>query len=134
MGFFKDINQINRQSKEISKDWDPGQQTRDATARMAAVTQQMAQANAALAAPPADAIDATAQVVSVGNATGMLNSNPIVPVELMILQTGGPPRPVSTSVVVPMTQLVRLQAGATVPVKLSASDPSALAIDWSAPS
>jgi hypothetical protein len=89
--------------------------------------------NAALSAPPGDAVEASAQVISLGASIGRLNNAPIVPVELMIFKPGGPPRPVSTSVVVPVTQLHRLATGATVPVKLSASNPDALAIDWSAP-
>jgi hypothetical protein len=72
-------------------------------------------------------------VVAPGAATGMHADNPIVPVELMILQACTTPRPVSTSVVVPMTQLHRLAPGATVLVTFSASNPSALAIDWSTP-
>jgi hypothetical protein len=72
-------------------------------------------------------------VLSAGASTSRFNNDPIVPIELMIFQPGGPPRPVSTSVVVPLTQLHRLATGATVPVKLSASNPDALAIDWSAP-
>ena len=36
------------------------------------------------------------------------------PVELLVLQPGLPPRPVSTSVIVPVVQLSRLQAGATL--------------------
>jgi hypothetical protein len=97
------------------------------------VNQQLAQMNAALSAPPGDAVEASAQVLSIGTTTGMLNNDPIVPIELMIFQPGGPPRPISTSVVVPLTQLHRLATGATVPVKLSASNPDALAIDWSTP-
>jgi hypothetical protein len=133
MGFFKDIKTVSKQSKEVSKNWDPGQQMQDGMARMQAVNQQLAQMNAALSAPPGDAVEASAQVLSIGATTGMLNNDPIVPLELMIFQPGGPPRPISTSVVVPLTQLHRLATGATVPVKLSASNPDALAIDWSAP-
>jgi hypothetical protein len=91
------------------------------------------QAEAALPAPPADAVTAGAQVVSVGVANGLVDSYSIVPVELMIFPPGGPPRPVSTSIVVPATQLFRLRPGATVPVKLSASNPHAVAVDWMAP-
>jgi hypothetical protein len=130
MGFFKDVHTLHKQAKEIDKTFDPGQQTRDATARMAAMNQQFAQANAALAAPPADAIDATAQIVSVGPSTGMINMDPIVPLELLISSPGLPPRPASISAVVPMAQLARLQQGATINVRVSQSDPSAVAVVW----
>src|SRR3954447_17259592 len=130
MGFFKDIHTLNKQAKEIDKTFDPGQQARDATAKMAAMNQQYAQANAALAAPPGDAVDATAQIVSVGPSTGMVNMDPIVPLELLISSPGLPPRPASISAVVPMTQLARLQQGAAINVRVSQSDPSAVAVVW----
>jgi hypothetical protein len=130
VGFFKDIHTITKQAKEIDKTFDPGAQARDATARMAAMNQQFAQANAAMAGPPEDAIEASAQVVSVGTTSGMLNMDPIVPVELMILADGLPPRPVSSTLVVPMAQLARLQPGTSLNVRVSRSDPSAVAVVW----
>jgi hypothetical protein len=133
MGFFKDINTLKQQGKELQKNSDPGRSLRDATSMMADLNQTMAQSTAALAAPPADSVDASAQVVSVAAPSGFMNADSIVPVELLVLQAGLPPRPLSTAVIVPMTQVHRLQAGATLPVKVSRSDPSALAIDWTAP-
>ncbi len=133
MGFLKDTKTVGTQSKEISKNSDPAQAMQSGMARMQAVNEQLAHMNAALSAPPGDAVEASAQVLFIGTTTGMLNNNPIVPIDLMIFQPGGPPRPISTSVVVPLTQLHRLATGATVPVKLSASNPDALAIDWSTP-
>jgi len=132
MGLFKDINTLKKQAKAADKTWDPGAQARDANARMREMNQSFASATAAMAAPPADSIVAAAHVVSVGMANGMINANPIVPIELMVLQPGLPPRSVAISAVVPMNQMHRLQPGASVPVRLSASDPSAVAIDWSA--
>jgi hypothetical protein len=133
VGFFKGITTLNKQSKEMSEPADPEQAIRSGTARMRALNEQLALMHAALSAPPGEAIEADAQVLSTGASTGRLNNDPIVPIELMIFQPGGPPRPVSTSVVVPLTQLHRLATGATLPVKLSATNPDALAIDWSPP-
>ncbi len=129
MGIFKQMKDM----KDISEGSDPAQATRNGVASVQALKVQLAQMHAALSAPPGDAVQASAQVLSMGATSGMFNNDPIVPVELMIFKPGGPPRPVSTSVVVPLTQLHRLATGATVPVKLSASNPDALAIDWSAP-
>jgi len=133
MGFFKDINTLKQQGKEMGKNSDPGRDLRNMTGMMADLNQTMAQSTAALAAPPADAVDATAQVVSVSTASGFMNGDSIVPVELLVMQPGRPPRPASVAVIVPITQAHRLQAEATLPVKVSLSDPSALAIDWLAP-
>ena len=133
MGFFKDVHSISKTSKEMGKTSDPGARMSDMTSKMAELNQMMVQSNAALAAPPADAVDATAQVVSVAPPTGAMNGDPIVPLELLVLQPGLPPRPASTSVIVPVVQMHRLQPGVTLPVKISRSDPSALAVDWLAP-
>lgn len=132
MGFFKDLNKLQKQSKEISKDWDPGQQARDATERMKAMNEQFAAANAAAATPPEDAVDATAQVVSVGQTSGMMNMDPILPVELLVTMPGAPPMPVSATLVVPMAQLSRVAAGATLQVRVSRSNPSAVFVNWAA--
>ena len=101
MGFFKDIRTVSKQD------------------------------NAAMAAPPEDAETATAQIVAVGPSKGMLNMDPIVPLELLVQARGLPPRPASISTVVPMTQLGRLQPGSHLTVRVSRSDPSAIAVIWS---
>ena len=70
MGFLKDITSLNKQSKEMSKEADPGQAMQNGMARMHALNEQLAQMNAALSAPPGDAIEASAQVLSTGALTG----------------------------------------------------------------
>jgi hypothetical protein len=130
VGFFKDVNTLHKQAKEIDKDFHPGQMARDANVRMAAMNQQMQAATKAMAGPPGDGVDATATVVSVGMTAGMINMDPIIPVELLINQAGLPPRPLSASVVVPQVQLHRLTPGASLPIKVSQSDPTAVAVNW----
>ena len=131
MGFFKDVNTLHKQAKEIDKDFHPGRGIyRDASARMAEMNAQMQAATKAMTAPPGDGVDATAQVVSVGLTAGMVNLDPIIPVELLVSQTGCRPVPLSASIVVPQVQLHRLQAGATLPIKVSLFDPTAVAVVW----
>jgi hypothetical protein len=133
MGFFKDIHKLEKQAKEIDKTWDPGAQAREGVERMKAMNAQMASANAALAAPPQDAIEASATVTAVGNPTGMMNMDPILPVEFLVLQPGLPPRPASVSVIVPLQQMSRVVVGATLPVRISRTDPNAMAVEWALP-
>jgi hypothetical protein len=130
MGFFKDINKLQKQGKEMKKDWDPGQQARDGVEKMKAMNQQMAAANAAAAGPPEDSVDASAQVVSVGMTSGMMNMDPILPVDFLVTQPGRPPMPVSSTVIVPMAHLSKVAAGVTLPVKISKSNPSSVVINW----
>ena len=129
MGFFGDIHKLTKQAKEIDKNWDAGAQARAGLERMKAMNAQMEQTTQAMA----DGIPATAQVVSVGVTTGMMNMDPILPVELLVEQDGAPPRPVSATLVVPMAHLYRVQPGASLPVRISPSDPNSVAVDWTAP-
>jgi hypothetical protein len=129
MGFFGDIHKLSKQAKEIDKNWDAGAQARDGIERMRAANAQMEQMTQAMT----DGMPASAQVVSVGATTGMLNMDPILPIELLVQQDGAPPRPVTVTAAVPMAFLYRAQPGATLPVRVSASDPSSVAIDWMAP-
>jgi hypothetical protein len=129
MGFIGDLNKLNKQAKEIGKDYDPGAQMQDALSRMKAVNESMTEANQAMT----DGLPGTAQVVAVGPSTGMMNMNPMMQVDLLVTAQGGMPRPVSKQMVVPMQHLARLQVGATLPVMVSQSDPNGVAIMWDQP-
>ncbi len=129
MGFLGDINKLNKQAKELNKDWDPGAQMQDAMAQMRAANQSMADATQAMT----DGVPGTAQVVAVGPSTGMMNMNPMMQVDLLVTAQSGMPRPVSKQLVVPMQHLARLQVGATLPVMVSQSDPNGVAVMWDAP-
>jgi hypothetical protein len=129
MGFFKDIHKLNQQGKEINKTWDPGAQARDTLAQMKAMNESMAQATQAMT----DGVPGTAQVVTVSPATGMVNFNPTMRVELLVSQQGGPPRPVTKDLIVPVVYTSRVYPGANLAVMVSAGDPEAVAIMWDAP-
>jgi hypothetical protein len=129
MGFIGDLNKLNKQAKEIGKNYDPGAQMQDALSKMKAVNESMAEASQAMT----DGVPGTAQVVAVGPSTGMMNMNPMMRVDLLVTAQGGMPRPVSKQMVVPMQHLVRLQVGATLPVLVSQSDPDGVAIMWDQP-
>jgi hypothetical protein len=129
MGLFKDMAKLTEQAKEIDKTFDPGAQSRDAVEKMKAMNASMAAATAALTT----GVPAKAQIISVGMSAGMMNADPIVPLELLVMQEGRPPRPVSLSTVVPMTQMSRMIPGTTLAVRIAETDPNAVAIDWAAP-
>jgi hypothetical protein len=129
MGFFGDLNKLTKQAKEIDKNWDAGAQARGALDQMRAMNAQMEQTTQAMA----EGIAASAQVVSVGATTGMMNMDPVLPIELLVQQDGAPPRPASVTIVVPMAHLYRVQPGATLPVRIGPGDPPSVAVDWMAP-
>jgi hypothetical protein len=128
MGFIGDINRLRKQGKEIDKNFDPGAQAREATERMRALNESMEQANKAMV----DGVPGTAQVVT-GVATGSVNMNPMMHVDLLVTQEGGMPHPVSVDVVVPLVHLARVFPGATLPVLVSQTDPNVVTIAWDAP-
>jgi hypothetical protein len=129
MGFFGAMAKLNKMGKEMSKDYDPGAQMRAGTDQLKAMNESMAAATTALTT----GIPARAQVISVGMTAGSMNADPIMPMELLVTQDGVPPRPVSLQVVVPMSQTYRVIPGTTLAVRISETDPNAVAIDWAAP-
>ena len=133
MGFFKDLNTLKHQGKELSKNSDPGAQMRDAKAKMAALNATMVQSTTALTADPGDAIVGQVQFVSVAPTKGSVNGSAVVQVSVLLLAPGRPPIPVETSLAVPAMHLWRAQPGSTLPAHLSAADPTAFAVDWAAP-
>jgi hypothetical protein len=131
MGFFGDLHKLNKQGKELRKTWDPGAAAQDSLARMRAINEQMEQTTQALT----DGVPGTASVVTVGPTSGMMNMNPMMRVDLLVTQGtgGGVPRPVSLELVVPITQTARVYPGATLPVRISPTDPNAVVVMWDAP-
>lgn len=129
MGFIGDIHKLNQQSKEISKNFDVKSTMADAMGRMQALNESMAASTKTMT----DGVPGTAQVVAVGPSMGMMNMNPMMQVDLLVTAQGGMPRPVSLQMVVPMQHLVRLQAGATLPVLVSPSDPNGVVVMWDQP-
>jgi hypothetical protein len=129
MGFIGDMSRLMKQGKELDKTFDPGQQTRDATERMRQLNASMEQTTVAMT----DGIAGTAQIVTVMPAIGAVNMNPVMAVDLIVTQEGGMPRPVTLpQLVVPVQHMYKLIPGASVPVKISASDPNNVAVDWEA--
>lgn len=129
MGLLGDLSKLRKQSKELDKNWDAGAQARGMLDQMKAMNESMERSTTALA----EGVPASAQVLLVGQTVGTMNMDPILPVELLVTQEGAVPHPVSLQLTVPMAQLYRVQPGATLPVRVSPSDPSIVAVDWMAP-
>lgn len=129
MGFFKSMNELNKQAKEINKDWDPGQQMKDGMAQMEAANQMMAQqtqaANLAMAGT-----DATGSIVNVAQTGAMVNYQPTMQIEMTVFPEGGVPYPVSVTQVVEQMYLAKAVPGSQVKLKIDPNDPSIAWIDW----
>jgi len=131
VGFFKDIRTLQKQAKEISKDWDPGAsmaQTMQAMQSASTVMEQQA-----VAARLATSGDPASAQVNLARDTGqMLNNQPIIELSLLVFLEGQPPYPVTLSQVVPLTQMGRLTPGSRLAVKVDPQARETIWIDWAA--
>jgi hypothetical protein len=128
MGMFKSMRDLQKQSKEIQKNWDVGAQLDDAQTRMAAANEMMAQQTAA-ANIAATGVDATASVIAVRDSGGQVNFQPMCEIDLTVMPDGLPPYPVTVKQVVAMTQLAALTPGKNVRVKVDPNNPATVFID-----
>jgi hypothetical protein len=129
MGFFKGVRELNKQGKEISRNWDVGAQLADAQSSMAAANQMMAQQTAA-ANIAATGLDATATVAAVRQGGALVNYQPMVEIDLTVMAPGSPPYAATVSQVVQQVHLARLQPGASLRVKVDPANPATIWIDF----
>jgi hypothetical protein len=129
MGFFKSVRELNKQGKEISRNWDVGAQLADAQSSMAAANQMMAQQTAA-ANIAATGLDATATVAAVRQGGALVNYQPMVEIDLTVMAPGSPPYAATVSQVVQQVHLARLQPGASLRVMVYPATPASIWIDF----
>jgi hypothetical protein len=130
MGFFKDLNTLTKQGRELQKTSDPGADMRAAKEKMRALNASMAMQAQALSATPGGAIAGQVQIVSMAMTSGRVNADPVLQISALVHAPGRPPVPFSGTVAVPVAQVHRLQNGATLPAHLDPSDPTTFAFDW----
>lgn len=132
MGFFKDLNKLNKQAKEIQKNQPPVKdQMANAMAQMQQANAFMAQQAAAGSAlqDPA-AVDGTAQVLAVRDTGMRVNLNATLELDLLVTLPGQPPRPVTITSVVQPQQLALAQPGTQLRVRANPATPEQALIIW----
>ncbi len=136
MGFFKDIKKLNDQGKAIREQYPVQQQLADAQVRMTqanAMMADMANQAAIATAAMANGVDAYATVTTATQTGAMMNFNPVIDLELLVMMPSGVPMPVRRQETVQQMYLSRCQPGSRVKVKVDPANPSALWIDWAYP-
>jgi hypothetical protein len=129
MSLFKDLRKLSKQSKELSKDWDPAAQMRQASAAMEATAGMMARQTAA--ARLAESGESASAQVSAARDTGeLVNLQPVVEIDVLIYRQGRPPYPATVRQIVPLAQLGRLAPGTQLPVRVDPDDSASIWIDW----
>lgn len=116
MGFFKDVRKLSRMGNEQL-----GQL--DVKARLAEAQSRLDALNAPAAALDGVAVTTRATVVRVQDTGTVVNTQPVVEAELMVLLPTGVPVQVTRSVAVSPLHLHRLQPGRQVDVRLDPADP-----------
>lgn len=136
MGFFKDLKKLSDQGKEMREQYPVSQQLANAQASMANATQMlagMADGAAGATAAMTNGVHAIATVVTARQTGAMMNYNPVVELELMVMLPSGVPMPVTRQEVVMQIHLARCQPGMRLNVMVNPSDTNALWIDWATP-
>jgi hypothetical protein len=137
MGFFKDLKQLNDQGKAI-RDAQPPMKDRmaDASARMAEANQMMAnmaQGSAQATQALATGVATTATITGARQTGAMLNFNPVVELDLLVMMPSGVPMPVIRQETVMQVYLGRCQPGLRLNVRVDPANPNGLWIDWATP-
>lgn len=132
MGFLKDLRTLSAQAAEARRNHDPVVQMQAASQQMRDLTGAF-RGTTALLADPDGAVDGRVQIVAVGSPTGMVNLDPIFPLEVIVHLEGQAPVASSRQVVVPAHRVVRVQPGAMLPARISRHDPATFAVAWDQP-
>lgn len=132
MGMFKAMRDLQKQSNEINKNWDVGAQLAQAQASMQGATAVMGQQTAA-AGIATTGLDGVATITAVRQTGGLVNNQPMLELDLLVMAAGRPPMPVTVSEVVQMIHLPRAQPGGKVAVKVDQQNPSLVWINWAVP-
>lgn len=133
MGFFKDINTLNKQGKAMREQYPVQQQIANAQASMAQANQMMAgmaQGSMAATAAATNGMPAVATITAARQTGAMMNYNPVVELELLVMMPTGVPMPTTRQEVVQQIHLGRCQPGLRLNVKVDPADVNSLWIDW----
>ncbi len=131
MGMFKSMRDLQKQAKEIDRNFDSKATLANAMDRMKSANEFMAQQTQA-ANIAATGADATAMISAVAQTGAMINMQPTLKLDLTVLPDGLPPYPTSVTQVVEQIYLSKAVAGQSVPIKVDPNDPGSIWINWAA--
>lgn len=136
MGFFKDLNKLTKQSKELGERVPAQNQwanMQNSVAQANAMMANMAASAAATTAAMTNGVDAFATVTSAAQTGTQINHQPVIDLELMVMMPSGVPVPVRRQETVQMIHLARCAPGQRLKVKVDSANANSLWIDWATP-
>lgn len=119
MGLFKDARKLSKMGKEMSKDYDPVAQMRQANQQM----QQMTTQNNLMT----NGTPAQATVVALRDTGMQVNLQPVMEVDLTVFPADGPPFP-ATATTQGHAQLAMLTPGTSVQVRYDPANRATVSI------
>jgi hypothetical protein len=134
MGFFNDVKKLKEQSKEIQEQ--TGYKRPSIREAMHQATDAMTQAQGLIAEQQASqqllatGVMATATLNQYRDTMSTMGDNPLVEMTLTVHVEGREPQEVTHTEMVPRLLIGRLAPGASLPVRVDATDPSKIAVDW----
>jgi len=137
MGLFKDLRTLSAQGKEMRDNAPPmkdkmanmSSKMAEANAMMAGMAQGAAQANSAIA----NGVAAVATITSARQTGALVNFNPVLDLELLIMLPSGVPMQATRQEPVQQLHLGRCQPGVRLNVKVDPTNANNLWIDWTTP-
>ena len=129
MGFFKDIRETQRLSKELSRDWDPAAQMREGAATMRRMT-QLLQEQADVRTASSSAVPAQATILNVTDTGSRINLEPVLAIDLLVSLPGQPPFPSVLRTPVPITEIAGLRPGQEIAVRVNPAPPHQVVPPW----
>ncbi len=137
MGFFKDVRTLSAQGKEMRDNAPPmkdkmanmSSKMAEANAMMAGMAQGAAQTNAAIAS----GVAATATITAARQTGALINFNPVVELDLLVMLPSGVPMQATRQEPVQQVHLGRCQPGMRLNVKVDPTNANSLWIDWVSP-
>lgn len=129
MGLFSSMRDLHRQAKEIEKTYDPVAQAVQGRQMMQAMTQQLAEQNAA-AELRYTGLAATATLTAARDTGSRLNHQPLAELDLLVMVPGRPPYPVTLRTVVPVIGMGAMQPGRALAVWVDPAQPQRVVVAW----
>jgi hypothetical protein len=132
MGFLDNLFKLDAQAKEIRKNSDPVGRLSEMQTKMDALNASMAASVPQVADPASEArrVLATATVSAARQTGAMVNFQPAIDLDLMVMLPSGAPLPATTTIVVNQLNMMKLQPGTRLAVSIDPTLPASVRIDW----
>ncbi|HST80855.1 MAG TPA: hypothetical protein VLL08_03825 [Kineosporiaceae bacterium] len=129
MGLIKDLFALNRQAKEINRNYDPGAQTRKGLEMMQQLNQTLATQTQAQKLTQTG-VAAAGSIIGLTDTGTRINGAPVVRLGLLVEVGGRPPYPVYTELVLPVEASAQAGVGQRVALMIDPENHDNVLVRW----